>query len=312
MSRQSQLSDSPETSGLPRRVSDEARGLWLGFLAVVMFAVTLPMTRLAVGPADAPQLHPVFVTAGRAAIAGLLSIVYLLVCRAQRPSRQHWVPLLVCAGGTVVGFPLFLGLALRYTHATHAAVITGVLPLATALAGALYFRQRPSVGFWLCALTGCALVLGFAVYQGGGNVTGADLLLLLAVVAVALGYLGGARVTADMPAPYVISWVLVLSLPFTVPIALATLPNHPIRWESWLALGYVAVFSMWLSFFAWYRGLALGGIVRVSQVQLLQPFIALVLSVPILGESLDAMTVVFALAVVATVFISKRMPVHQA
>lgn len=311
MSRQS-LSDPPETIGAPRRLSDEARGLWLGFLAVVMFAVTLPMTRLAVGPVDAPQLHPVFVTAGRAAIAGLLSIAYLLVCRAPRPSRQHWAPLLVCAGGTVVGFPLFLGLALRYTHATHAAVITGVLPLATALAGALYFRQRPSVGFWLCALTGCALVLGFAVYQGGGNVTGADLLLLLAVVAVALGYLGGARVTADMPAPYVISWVLVLSLPFTVPIALATLPNHPIRWESWLALGYVAVFSMWLSFFAWYRGLALGGIVRVSQVQLLQPFIALVLSVPILGESLDAMTVVFALAVVATVFISKRMPVHQA
>lgn len=290
-------------------LSDETRGLWLGLLAVIMFAITLPMTRLAVGPSDAPQLDPVFVTAGRAAIAGILSLIYLWVHRAARPSRAHWGPLMVCAAGTVLGFPLFLGLALRHVHATHAAVITGLLPLATAVVAALYFRQRPSPGFWACAVGGCLLVLTYAAIQSEGQVTGADALLLMAVLCTAIGYLGGARVSADLPAPQVICWVLVLSLPFTVPVALATLPDGPIRWQSWAGLAYVSVFSMWLSFFAWYRGLILGGVVRVSQVQLLQPFLALLFAVPILGESLDALTVVFALAVIAIVFVSKKMPV---
>lgn len=292
-------------------LTDETRGLWLGFLGVIMFAITLPMTRLAVGPDDAPQLDPVFVTFGRAAIAGVLSLIYLAAHRAPRPSREHWGPLLVCALGTVVGFPLFLGFALRYVHATHAAVITGLLPLMTAAIAALYFRQRPSAGFWACAIGGCILVLAYAAIQSAGQVTGADVLLLIAIFWMALGYLGGARVSTDMPAPHVISWVLVLSLPLTVPVALATLPEVPIRWQSWTALVYLAVFSMWLSFFAWYRGLMLGGVVRVSQVQLIQPFLALLFAVPILGESLDALTVVFALAVIAIVFISKKMPVTQ-
>lgn len=289
-------------------MSDETRGLWLGLLAVVLFAITLPMTRLAVGPSSAPQLDPTFVTAGRAAIAGLLSLVYLWAHRAARPSPAHWRPLGISALGTVLGFPLFLGLALRDAHATHAAVITGILPLATAVAAALYFRQRPSLGFWLCAVAGCGLVLAYAVFQGGGRVTSADFLLLLAVISAAIGYLGGTQVSADLPAPQVICWILVISLPFTLPVALATLPQGSIRWESWLGLAYVSVFSMWLSFFAWYRGLVLGGIVRVSQVQLLQPFLALLFAVPILGETLDAMTVVFSLAVIAIVFISRKMP----
>lgn len=290
-------------------LTDETRGLWLGFLAVVLFSVTLPMTRLAVGPGDDPQLHPLFVTAGRAAIAGILSLIYLAFHRAKRPSREHVKPLLVCAAGTVVGFPLFLGLALRHVHATHAAVITGLLPLATAVVAAIYYRQRPSFGFWACALGGCALVLAYAAIQSGGQLTGADGLLLMAVMCTAIGYLGGARVSADLPPPQVICWVLVMSLPMTVPVALATLPDEPIRWQSWIGLAYVAIFSMWLSFFAWYKGLILGGVVRVSQVQLLQPFLALLFAVPILGESLDMLTVVFALAVIATVFISKKMPV---
>lgn len=302
-------SQTTTTNHAARGRSDEVRGLWLGLLGVVIFAVTLPMTRLAVGPSDAPQLDPTFVTAGRAALAGICSLVYLLVYRAQWPSRHHWRPLGLSALCTVVGFPLFLALALRDAHATHAAVITGVLPLATAVAGALYFRQRPSFGFWACAVAGCGLVLAYAVYQGGGQVTAADFLLLLAVISAAVGYLGGARVSAELPAPEVICWVLVMSLPFTLPASLMTFPDNAgdIRWESWAALGYVALFSMWLGFFAWYRGLVLGGMVRVSQVQLVQPFLSLIFAVPILGESLDAMTIVFSLAVIATVFISKKM-----
>lgn len=290
----------------------ERRGLWLGLLGVLIFAMTLPMTRLAVGPAEAPQLPPVFVTAGRAALAGLLSLVYLMVMRAPRLARHHWPALAVSAAGTVVGFPLFLGLALRQVDAMHAAVVTGVLPLATAVVAAAWLRQRPSRGFWVCALTGCALVLGFAAVQGSGRLSAADGLLLLAVLSAAVGYVAGAQVSATVPAQQVICWVLVASLPLTAPVMLAAWPAQPVGAAAWGGFAYVTVFSMWLGFFAWYRGLALGGTVRVSQVQLVQPFAALLFAVPVLGERLDALTVACALAVVATVFLGKRMPVGTA
>lgn len=297
-------------NALPSR-HDEARGLWLGLLGVVIFAMTLPMTRLAVGPADDPQLPPLFVTAGRAAFAGLLSIVYLLITRAPRPRREQLGAFAVSALGTVVGFPLFLALALRHVDAMHGAVITGLLPLATALAAALWFRQRPSFGFWACAALGCALVVGFALRQGSGSLSLGDALLLGSVASAAIGYVAGARLAAQMRAEQVICWVLVLSLPLTLPLTAITWPTPPVRLVSWGAFGYVTLFSMWLGFFAWYRGLALGGTVRVSQVQLVQPFLSLLFAVPLLGERLEPATVAFALAVIATVFVGKRLPAHR-
>jgi drug/metabolite transporter (DMT)-like permease len=293
-------------------MSTETKGLWLGLLGVVIFAMTLPMTRLAVGTAADPQLPPLFVTAGRAAVAGLLSIGTLALTGAPRPHRSQWAGFAVCAAGTVVGFPLFLGFALRKVEAMHAAVVTGVLPLATALAAAVFFRQRPSTAFWLCAVAGCALVLAFAARQGGGRLGGADGLLLLAVASAAIGYVAGARLATQMRADWVICWVLVLSLPATLPTMLAAWPEQGVRASAWAGFAYVTLFSMWLGFFAWYRGLALGGTLRVSQVQLVQPFLALLFAVPVLGETLDATTVGFSLAVIATVFLGKRMPVGTA
>ncbi|MFT3954585.1 MAG: DMT family transporter [Piscinibacter sp.] len=290
---------------------DEARGLWLGLLGVVIFAMTLPMTRLAVGPADDPQLPPLFVTAGRAGFAGLLSVVYLWLTRAPLPRREQLGAFAVSALGTVVGFPLFIALALRQVDAMHGAVVTGLLPLATALAAALWFRQRPSFGFWACAGLGCALVVGFALLQGSGRLSLADALLLASVGSGAVGYVAGARLAAQMRAEQVICWVLVLSLPLTLPLTALTWPAQPVRAASWGAFGYVTLFSMWLGFFAWYRGLALGGTVRVSQVQLVQPFLSLLFAVPLLGERLELPTVAFALAVIATVFVGKRLPAHR-
>ena len=288
-----------------------SRGMALGLLGVAIFALTLPMTRLAVGDAAAPQLPPSFVTAGRAALAGLLSIAYLRWVGARVPVRRHWPALAVCALGTVVGFPLFLALALRHVDAMHAAVVTGLMPLGTAVAAAIYLRQRASAGFWACALAGCGIVVAFAALKGGGRLTAADALLLGAVVSTAIGYVAGARVSSALPAEQVICWVLVDSLPLTLPAALLTWPADAaaVRGSAWLGFAYVTLFSMWLGFFAWYRGLVLGGVMRVSQVQLLQPFLALLAAVPLLGETLDATTLVFALAVVAVVFIGKRMPV---
>ena len=290
---------------------DETRGLWLGLLGVVIFAMTLPMTRLAVGPASDPQLSPLFVTAGRAGCAGLLSALYLWATGAPRVQRRHLPALAMSALGTVVGFPLFVSPALRQVDAMHAAVVTGLMPLTTAIAAAVYFRQRPSNGFWACAALGCAMVLAFAVWRGAGHLTSADGLLLIAVLFTAVGYVAGARVAADLPAERVICWVLVISLPLTLPAMLVTWPAQPVRSSAWGGFAYVTLFSMWLGFFAWYRGLALGGTVRVSQVQLVQPFLSLLFAVPVLGERLEATTVLFSLAVIATVFVGKRMPTRS-
>ena len=295
--------------------AQETRGLWLGFLGVLLFAATLPMTKLATGNFDTPQLSPVFVTFGRAAVAGLLSCVYLLLTRSAVPRGRQWGALLFTALGVVVGFPLLLAMGLRHVESVHASVIMGILPLATAVVGSVWLRQRPSAGFWVCAIAGSALVGAFVWLRAGaagGGAQLADLLLFLAVLSAAFGYVSGGQLTAQLGAERVICWVLVISLPLTLPVMLLSWPQQAVGTSAWLGFGYVALFSMWIGFFAWYRGLALGGTIRVSQVQLVQPFLSMLFSVPLLGEKLDLLTAGFALAVIATVFIGKKMPVAQA
>ena len=302
---------------MTQRPSDITRGLWLGLLGIVIFAATLPMTRLAVGTPDAPQMSGLFIAMGRAVVAAMLSVIFLLLTRAPLPSRENWLPLAITTGGVVLGFPLFTSVAMRHVEAVHASVIVGVLPLATAAVGALLHRQRPSGGFWLCAGVGSALVVAFAMLRsgtpgGGLSIQSADLMLLAAMLCAAVGYGYGARLSQKMRAEHVICWALVLALPLTLPLSVISWPAASLKASAWWGFSYLAVFSMWLGFFAWYRGLALGGTVRVSQVQLVQPFLSMLFAVPLLGERLDAVTVGFSLAVIATVFIGKKMPVNAA
>jgi len=289
------------------------KGLLLGLLGVVIFALTLPMTRLAVGTVEAPQMSGVFIALGRAVVAAALSAAFLWAMRAPWPRREDLLPLAITAGGVVFGFPLFTSVAMRYVEAVHASVIVGVLPLATAAVAALLHRQRPSTGFWLCAVLGSALVVGFAVLRSGSaglTLHPADMLLLAAMLCAAVGYAYGARLSQRMRAEHVICWALLIALPITLPLAVATRPTTALHASAWWGFAYTAVFSMWLGFFAWYRGLALGGTVRVSQIQLVQPFLGMLMAVPLLGERLDAVTLGFAVAVIATVFMGKKMPVH--
>ncbi len=291
---------------------EEIKGLWLGTLGVVIFALTLPMTRLAVGTLEDPQMSGLFIALGRALVAAVLSAAFLVATRAPWPRREDWLPLAITSGGVVFGFPLFTSVAMRYVEAVHASVIVGVLPLATAAVGALLHRQRPSAGFWACAALGSSLVVAFAMLRSGSaglSIHPADALLLAAMGCAAVGYGYGARLSQRMRAEHVICWALVIAVPFTLPGALLTWPQAALAPGAWWAFAYVAVFSMWLGFFAWYRALAIGGTVRVSQVQLIQPFVSMLFAVPLLGESLDAVTVGFSLAVIATVFIGKKMPV---
>jgi drug/metabolite transporter (DMT)-like permease len=288
-------------------VTDKDRGLALGVLGVVIFAFTLPMTRLATARAGYPGLDPVFITSGRAVVAAVLSILYLLATRSRWPNLRESLLLLAAGAGVTIGFPLFLALGVQQVDAVHAAVVVGTLPLGTAAFSVLWLRERAPWRFWVLALVGFALVVLYAVLNGGGRLSAGDGLLAIAVLSASIGYVLGARASASFPPEAVICWILVLYLPLSIPVALWSYPQEAVSGAAWGAFAYMALFSMWLGFFAWYRGMALGGALRVSQVQLVQPFLSMLIAVPLLGESITPMALMFCLATIATIALSRKV-----
>ncbi len=295
MSDTSSLSLNHETK-LPQgiRAPITTAYVW-GLAAVLMFSAGLPATRLAV-----LELPPVFVGAGRAAVAGILSLVLLLVLRQRIPARQFWPDLAIVAFGAAFAYPVFSAWALQYVGAGHATLVTALMPLCTAIFGAWLSQQVPRWGFWLAACCGAALVLGYSAWQH--KVSGlalADSLLLLACICCGLAYAKGAMLAKSIGSWQVICWALVVSLPVSLPATLATLPPDAMQVTpaAWLGFAYVTLFSMFIGFFFWYRGLLLGGIARVSQVQLLQPFLGLALAALVLGETVSPDIAVVALVI---------------
>ncbi|RWB77602.1 MAG: DMT family transporter [Mesorhizobium sp.] len=277
---------------------------WLsGFIGVLIFSGSLPATRLAVMDFD-----PTFLTAARAAIAGLLGIAMLLLFREKRPERGDLVSLIVVALGVVVGFPLLTALALRHVTSAHSIIFVGLLPLATAIFGVLRGGDRPRPAFWLFSCLGSALVAGFALAQGVTASPVGDGLMLGAIIVCGLGYAEGAKLSRKLGGWQVICWALTLSLPVMLALSVATLPPSFAAFGSsaWIGLGYVSLFSMLIGFVFWYRGLAQGGIAAVGQLQLLQPFFGLALAASLLHEKVSPMMVVVTLGVVACVFGAKR------
>ena len=240
-----------------------------------IFGGTLPATRLAVSGFD-----PLALTALRTAIAGLCALALLLVLRRPLPPRRLWFQLVIAMLCVSVLFPLLMALAVQTVDASHGGVVMGILPIATALVAVAITHERPKPLFWIASAAGASLVIAFALRQGGGTLSAGDLLLFAAVGVSAIGYTFSGRLTAGMPGWEVISWVLVLGLPISLPAAALTMPADltQIALKPWLALLYVAVFAQWIGFFAWNAGMAMGGIARVSQVQLLQPFITFALA----------------------------------
>jgi drug/metabolite transporter (DMT)-like permease len=284
-------------------LSRERLGLLLGFVGMAIFGGTLPATRIAVSAID-----PMALTALRTAIAGLCSLVLLLVLRRPLPPRRLWLPLAIAMLCVSIAFPFLMALAVQTVDASHGGVVLGILPIATALVAVAITHERPRLLFWIASIAGAALVIAFALRQGGGTLSAGDLLLFAAVAVSAIGYAFSGRLTADMPGWEVISWVLVMALPISLPAAVLTMPadvSH-IALKPWLALLYVALFSQWIGFFAWNAGMAMSGIARVSQVQLLQPFITFALAAFFNGETITLQILLFAAAVVGTVAISTR------
>ncbi len=279
------------------------RGLLLGWLGMLMFSGTVVATRFAVRELDAT-----FIALGRALVAASLAAAVLRARRAPWPTAAEWPRIGLVAAGVVVGFPWLITLALRTIPAAHGAVIVGLLPMATSVLAVLRAGERPSPAFWVASGAGLLGILVFASTHGAHGLGRADLLALAAVVAGGIGYCEGGLLARRMPAAHVICWALVLSAPFLVlptawVLARTGASAGPV---AWLCFGYVSVLSMFLGFFAFYRGMAEAGIARVSQIQLAQPVFSVIWSGLLLRERIDLATALAALFVVGCVLVTSR------
>lgn len=289
-------------------MSNESKGMVLGFLAVIAFGLTLPATRVAVS-----YLDPYFIGFGRAFIAGICAIILLLIYRPPLPNRTQLKPLFITALGVVLGFPILTSWAMQYVPAIHGGVVLGVLPLATAIFGVWVGHEKPGLMFWVSSFTGSLLVVSYTLLQGVGGLHQADIVLLGAVIAAAGGYAVGAKLAQQLGGWQVICWATVLTFPFVIIPTFYFSPTSSsnIPLESIFSFLYLALVSQLFGFFLWYKGLVLGGIARVSQIQLLQPFITLVASALWLNEIIDATTLIFIFLVIATVWLGKKAPIGK-
>lgn len=261
-----------------------SRGWLNGFIGVLIFSGSMPATRMAV-----TDLNPVFVTVARASIAGLLALAVLIIFKGKRPAKAMYIPLAIVALGAVIGFPLLSAMALQHITSAHSLVFLGLLPIVTASFAVLRGGERPRPVFWLFSVMGSLLVIGYAIYQGLTASPIGDMLMLAAIVLCGLGYAEGARLSKTLGGWQVISWALVISLPIMLPIMFIYQPSSfsTVSTSAWLSLGYIALFSMFIGFIFWYRGLAQGGIASVGQLQLLQPFFGLGLAATLLHENVS-------------------------
>ncbi|MGO9818730.1 MAG: DMT family transporter [Acidocella sp.] len=280
-----------------------ASGWVNGALGVVIFSGSMPATRAALAGFD-----PVFLTVARATLAGLLALGLLLAFRQPRPARGDLASLAVVALGVVLGFPLLSALALRHIDAVQSQIFLGLLPLCTALFGVLRGGERPHYGFWLCAGLGSACVIGVALHHGAGLPGAGVALMLSAIIVCGLGYAEGAKLSRRLGGWQVISWALVLALPLTLAASWLTCPASLARVTggAWAGLAYVSAFSMLLGFVFWYRGLALGGIAAVGQLQLLQPALGLAASALLLHETVPPAMLAVTAAIILCVAAAKR------
>jgi len=282
-------------------------GLAWAFVGVLLFSFSLPLTKVAVGGFD-----PFLTATGRAVVAGGIAVVLLLIARVPWPARQHLKPLVYTMLGAVFGWPILLALALERTTSAHAAVIAAFMPLTTALFAVVRTHERVPRQFWLAAGGGTVALVVFALSRGGaeGGDWIADLLIVGAVLSSSWCYVEGAAITRVMPGWQVISWVVVLALPVTLPATAvlwwATSGEYDPSASQWTALVLLGISSMYVGFFAWYRGLSMAGSAYGGQVQQLQALLTLLWSALLLGEVVTPGTVLTALVVVGCVAWAQR------
>lgn len=286
------------------KVKENTAQAWLnGFIGMVLFSGSLPATRVAV-----LEFNPVLLTVARASIAGILALITLLVFREKRADRKQIIPLAIVALGVVAGFPLLSALALKYVTSAHSIVFIGILPVTTAIFGIIRGGERPKPIFWVFSIIGSLLVVGYAVAQGLTASPVGDMLMLGAVILCGLGYAEGAKLTKILGGWQVISWALVLSLPVMLPLTFVYMPVsfEGISTGAWVSLAYVSLFSMFIGFVFWYKGLAQGGTATIGQLQLLQPFFGLALAAWLLHEKVSIGMIAVTIGVILCVAGTKK------
>jgi drug/metabolite transporter (DMT)-like permease len=289
-------------------LASTTRGYIFGFIGVAIFSLTLPFTHVAVR-----ELDPVFTAMGRTVVAATAAIIILLVTRQPRPSKQDMVRLMIVAAGVIFGFPLFSAIAMKTATASHGTVLLGLLPLATAFMSTIFAGEKPTQRFWLWSILGSALVVTFALWDGGRELRGADTLLLLAVITASMGYAAGGSLSRKLGGWQVICWALVVALPLTLPITLYTIKDvSTVSVTSWISFAYLSLMSQLIGFFAWNKGLAMGGVAKVGQVQLLQTFMTLAAAALFFGDAFTPRSVVFALLVALCVWFGRKAQVKAA
>ena len=289
-------------------IDSETLGLIYGFFGVLGFSLTLPATRVAVA-----DLDPVLVGLGRALVAAILAAILLGITKQKRPSKAQIKSLFIVALGVIFGFPLLSAWAMQRLPASHGAIVLGIGPLATAIAGTMRAGDRPTPGFWLASIFGSITVVSFAIISGAGHLQMADIALLAAMISAAFGYAEGGRLAQVMGGWQVICWALLIAAPIAILPTLSVAMQHGIVASptAWLGFGYVSIVSQFFAFFAWYQGLAIGGVARVSQIQLLQPFLTILASALLLGEAIAPITIAAAIIVFMSVVLGKKAAVKR-
>jgi len=289
-------------------MTKETRGLLLGFIGVAGFSLTPPATRAAV-----LHLDPLFVTYGRAVLAGVIAALILGLSNQRWPPRHTLLSLAVVAACIVIIFPLLLALALRTVPAAHTGVMLGILPLMTVIVATLRCKESPSPLFWCVAVLGGGVVMGYALMYGEGAIQAADGLLVIAVVIAAVGYAEGARLGKSLGSWQTVCWALVVGAPILLLPLIIMFYNSPIvaPTSAWVGFFYVALVSQLFAFFPWYHGMAIAGTAKVSQIMLLMPLMTIVFSSTLLLETVDGITWLFAGVIVMIVALSWRLPVRR-
>jgi len=282
------------------------------FIGIIIFSATLPFTKLALG-INNNQLSPEFITFGRSTLAGLLSIIFLIINKKKIPSSKYFTNLIIIAILLIFLFPLLISYGVKDNQAIHSGVILGSLPLFTSLFAAIYFKQKETFLFWFFSFMGFTSIILFSIFaldkfdlQSIANFNVSDLILFLSVIVASVGYVVGSKLTEKLGSLTVISWALAISLPITLPLSIVHYPSNSINLESWLAFFYLAVMAQWIGVFFWFKGLSLGGAVKIGQVQLIYPFSSFVFSIFLLNENLNFFTFTFSCLIISIIYLTKK------
>jgi drug/metabolite transporter (DMT)-like permease len=285
------------------------RGYIFGFIGVAIFALTLPFTKMAVH-----ELNPFFISMGRTVLAALVALPLLFLTNQPRPTFADFKTLLIIVAGVVLGFPILSTIAMKTAPASHGSVVLALLPLSTAFMSTIFAGERPSKQFWFWGLLGSSAVIVYAIWEGGFEFHAADILLVFAVITASMGYAAGGQLSRKLGGWQVICWALLVALPITLPLTVYFAKGLPavVSTQSWACFIYLGLMSQLVGFFAWNKGLATGGVAKVGQVQLLQTFITQLAAAIVLGETLTARSLIFALLVASCVWFGRRAVVQSA